>query len=306
MVGRIAAIVNTAHNEHYGDKVGFFGFFDFIDDCAVAQALLTQARETLLECGMDGVRGPFNPTINDECGLLTDGFDSNPMVLMPYNPPYYVDCYRQIGLQKARELYAFDISADTTAPERIRKIAERVKRSTGIQIRNIDMRRLPEELKTIQLLYNRTLCRNWGFVPISMDELNAAAEDLKQIVDPQLVLIGERQGVPMGFSMTIPDINELMLRASRSRGIFRVLKFIWLLKTVQPKRARLTALGVDPEYRNSGLASLFYWETLQRSQGKFVGGELSWVEESNKEIIRAIEVMGGTRSKTYQVFENSL
>lgn len=305
-VGRIAAIINNTHNAYHQDKIGFFGFFEFEDDLEVSQALLDAVRAILKSHGFERLRGPFNPSINDECGLLIDGFDSYPMVLMPYNPPYYIQHYVKLGLDRARDLFAYTISAESNAPERIRKIVERVKRSSGITLRNINMKRLPDELKILQQLYNSTLERNWGFVPLSIEELTAAAEDLKAIADPSMVFIGERNGVPMGFSLTLPDINELMVRANRSRGLLRTLKFIWYLKTRQPKRARLTALGVAPEFRNSGLAALFYWETLTRGKHKFVEGELSWIDESNKDIIRAIELMGGHRNKTYRIFESTL
>lgn len=306
-MGRIAAIANDNHNAYYKDRLGFFGFFDFIDDKNVSSALVEKAKQTLKQNhSFTAMRGPYSPTINDECGLLTEGFDSPPMVMMPYNPSYYLEHYEATGLLHARYLYAYAISAELQAPERILKIAQRVKKSMGVSVRNVNLKKLPDELKIIQQLYNRTLCRNWGFVPLALEELTAAADDLKAIVDPSMVFIAERNGVPLGFSLCIPDVNELMLACRKHKGLLRILKFIWLLKTKKPSRARLAILGVDPEYRNSGLASLFYSETLIQGKQKLVGGELSWIEESNKEIIRAIELMGGKRYKTYEIFESVL
>ena len=141
-MGRIAAVVNEAHNAYYKDKMGFFGFFDCIDDPEVGKMLLQRAKQELASRGMDTVRGPYNPTVNDECGLLVEGFDSSPLVMMPYNPSYYPPLYERLGLKPARDLYAFYFDAANLVPERIEKIVNRVKRSTGITLRNIELSRL--------------------------------------------------------------------------------------------------------------------------------------------------------------------
>jgi hypothetical protein len=305
-VGRIAAVVNRAHNEYYKDSLGFFGFFDFIDDEEVARALIEAAKTELKKHGLTGIRGPYNPTSNDEMGLLVEGFDSIPFVMMPYNPAYYQKMYEKLGLQPIRDLLAFHISADVHPPERVKKIVERVKRSTGLTVRNINMKDLPNELKIIRDLYNVTLDRNWGFVPITLEDLEFAANDLKAIVDPSMVLIAEKKGVPAGFSMTIPNVNELMWKTKGSSTLMRILKFVWYLKTSHPKQARLAILGVKPEFRNSGISALFYYETLVRGKNKYTGGELSWVEDNNQEIIKGISVMGGKAYKSYRIYETPL
>ncbi len=305
-VGRICAVVNRAHNEFHKDKTGFFGFFDAVDDQEVAEKLFEVARDELRARGLDKMRGPFNPTINDECGVLTEGFDARPLVMMTYNPEYYPKLYEKAGFKTFQNLLAFHISAEVQAPERVKKIVERVKRSTGLTIRNINMKRLKDELKIIQELYNVTLDRNTGFIPISYEDLEFAADDLKAIVDPSMVLIAEKNGIPAGYSLTIPDINELMWRTKGSGKLMRILKFIWLLKTKHPTQARLAVLGIRPEFRNSGIAALFYYETLVRGKRKYTGGELSWVEENNAEIIKGISVMGGRAYKRYRIYEAAL
>ena len=211
-----------------------------------------------------------------------------------------------MGLKPARDLYAFYFDAATLVPERIDKIVNRVKKSTGLVLRNVELKRLSEELKIIQTLYNETLDRNWGFVPLTLEDLEYAANDLKAIIDPNMVMIAEKDGEAVGFSMAIPNVNEFMFKAKKSGTLMRMLKFIWYLKTSSPKLARLAILGVRPQYRNSGIAALFYFESLMRGKQKFTGGELSWVEESNKEIIHAITVMGGQKYKTYRIYESSL
>ena len=306
-VGRICAVINRAHNDYHKDKVAFFGFFDCIDDIKVAGALYEKARETLSNRGFDVIRGPYNPSQNDECGLLVDGFDSPPMVMMTFNPAYYLDLYDKLGLVKARDLYAFYMSSELESPERMAKIVARVRKSSGFTIRSIDMKNLKEELKIFHKLYNLTLDRNWGFVPIEYEDLVFGADDLKAIADPNMVLIAEKNGEPVGFSVTVPNVNELMAMTRKHKSsAMRAIKFLWLLKTHQPKEARLFILGVHPEHRNTGIAALFYHETLTRAKNKYIGGEMSWVEESNHEITKGITFMGGKKYKTYRIYEQSL
>jgi GNAT superfamily N-acetyltransferase len=305
-VGRIAAVENRAHNKYYGDKIGFFGFFDFIDSIEVARALMDAAKSELTRRGLTTLRGPYSPTVNDECGLLVEGFESSPMVMMPYNPPYYVSIYEELGLSPARDLHAYYISAAAEASERILKIVKRVKRTTGITVRPFNLKKLDHDLRIIQTLYNDTLKRNWGFVPITFDDMKASAKDLMAVVDPELVMIAEKNGQPAGFSLVIPNINEFMWKAKSSRGLMRILKFVWLLKTSRPKEARLAILGVKEEFQNKGLGALFYSESLLKGRKKFQGGELSWVEANNEEIIHGITVMGAQKYKNYRIFENTL
>lgn len=304
--GRIAAVINPDHNRHYSDKVGFFGFFDCIDDSEVSEALFKAAQAILLENGLDTMRGPYNPTINDECGVLVEGFESVPMVMMPYNPAYYMGLYEKGDFKSACDLNAFYVSANTTKPERVRRVVDRVKRSTGIEVRDLDMKNMDRDLKIICQLYNSTLDRNWGFVPITFEDLQFAAKDLKAIIEPHMVLIAEKAGEPVGFSMTLPNINEFLWKTRHAKGLLRVLKFLWHLKTSSPKEARLAVLGVHPKFRNKGVAPLFYYETWARGRQDYVGGELSWVEDSNTEMGKAIELMGGQKYKTYRIYERAL
>lgn len=302
-VGRIAAIENRSHNKYYADRVGFFGFFDFVDDIEVARTLFQAARAELKRRGLEIARGPYNPSINDECGVLVEGFEAAPMVLMTYNPPYYLDIYKELGLAGVRDLHAYYISGNQEAPQRILKIVDRIKRTSGISVRPFSMKNVDNDLRIIQTLYNETLTRNWGFIPISFEDMKAAAKDLLAIVDPELVMIAEKQGEAVGFSMCIPNINEFLWKAKKSPTWLRVLKFVWWLKTKRPQEARLAVLGVKPEYRNKGLGALFYAETLLRGGKKFVGGELSWVEANNDEIIHGISAMGARKYKNYRIYE---
>lgn len=301
VVGRIAAVENESYNKYHGERVGFFGFFDFINDAKVARALLDEARKHFAAKGIAVTRGPYNTSY--ECGLLVEGFESIPMVMMVYNPPYYLDIYSQIGLAPSRNLNAYYISASQEAPGRILKIAERVKRTTGVTVRPINLKNLDPDLRAIQTLYNETLNRNWGFVPMSYEDIKAVAADLVEVADPELIMIAEKDGEAVGFTLVIPNINEFMWRARGSANWLRILKFVWWIKTGRPREARLAVLGVKESFRNKGLGALFYAETLLKGKAKYIGGELSWVEENNKEIIAGIEVMGAKKYKAYRIYE---
>ncbi len=302
-VGRIVATLYNTHNKFYNDKVGFFGFFDSINNEEVSFKLFNTAQNVLKNHGMSSMRGPYNPTVNDECGLLIEGFEKPPFIMMPHNPSYYERHYENFGLSKVTDLFAFYVSADSTPPSKLIKIVEHAKSSAGITIRDLNINNLKNEIPIIADLYNKTLKRNWGFVPISVEELEYVARDLKQIIDPRFVLFAEKDGIAVGFCMFIPNINEFLLKARSSHGLMRILKVAWYLKTRFPKELRLAVLGVLPEFRNKGVASIFYLEALMRAKGKVVGGEMSWVEENNKEIIKAIELMGGKKYKTYRIYK---
>ncbi len=303
-VGRIAGIINETHNKYHQDATGFFGFFDFIDNPEVVRRLFEAAEREVTRHNRDTMRGPYNPTQNDECGLLVDGYESRPFVLMPYNPKYYVAAYDALDLQKARDLYAFFIDDANTATEaRTERIVERVKRKTEITIRGINLSNLRQELEIIEYLFNTTLVREWSFMPTTMRDLEFAARDLKAILDPDMVLIAERHGEPVGFSLTIPNVNELMVKAARSRGLLRLLRLAWYVKTQHPTTARLAVLGVLPEFRNKGIAPVFYFESLRRGKRKYVGGEISWVQDINEEIEKITVLMQVERYKTYRIYE---
>lgn len=305
-VGRIAGIINETHNEHHQDAVGFFGFFDFIDDTEVVKLLFDAAEQEVARHGRKTMRGPYNPTQNDECGLLVDGFDSHPFVMMPYNPEYYVAAYDTLGLQKARDLYAFLMDDDTATLERTERIVERVKRKTQIAIRSVNLSNFRQELEIIEYLFNATLVREWGFMPTTMKDLEFAARDLKAILDPDMVLIAERGGEPVGFSLIIPNVNELMVKAAKSRGWLRLLRLAWYVKTQHPTTARLAVMGVLPEFRNKGIAPVFYFESLRRGKRKYVGGEISWVQDINEEITKTAALMKVERYKTYRIYEKPI
>ena len=305
-VGRIAAMLNRTHNRYYQDKVGFFGFFDFSDELEVSGALLSAATQKLKEWGATSARGPYNPSINDECGLLIQGFERPPYILMPFNPPYYLNHFEHLDLKLAKRLYAFSISADVTPPERIEKIVQRVKSRSGITLRNVNLSRLDDELRVLHKLYNDTLTVNWGFVPIDLEDLQASAADLKAFVEPEMVMIAEKDGQPVGFSLALPNLNQFLWETKKMPELLRMAWVGLKLWLSHPTEARLAVLGVEPAFRNKGLGVLFYYESLVRGKRRYKGGELSWVDEDNQEMVRAIETMGGQLYRTYGIFEKAI
>lgn len=306
-VGRIAAIRNRLHNEYHGDRTGFFGFFDFEDDGS-ARALLAAAGDWLRDRGLTSVRGPYSPSINDTCGLLTDGFDDPPCVFMPWNPPRYVETYRRLGFSEVRRMCAFEMDMTVPADPAMVRLSARAQERSGLTIRPFNLSEPEKELRILRRLYNVTLDRNWGYVPVTWEELEHSAAGLRAIADERMlffVMHGERE---VGYSISLPDINEFLLRSRAwPRGFLRLVPMFWQLKTGKPRRARHLILGIEPEFRRrSGIAPFLYRETFRHVALGYRRAEISWVEANNEQIVRGIEILGGRRSKDYTIWEKPL
>lgn len=307
VVGRIAAIHNRTHNEYWNDRVGFFGFFACEDNEETSHALFEAAERVLRAANCDAMRGPYNPTINEECGLLLEGFDEPPMISMPWNPPYYQRLLEKEAVQETRRLFAYNLPLHIGIPSRVQKIAERLKkRSKEVHIRSFDMKRLDEELRLAHRLYNVTLDRNWGFVPISLEDLLASAEDLKSFADPDFLIFSEVDGVPAGFMLTLPNFNEILIRTKRVPRWLRLPWILWLMKTHRIRSVRQVVLGVAPEHRDRGLAALMCNDMVLRTQKTADFAELSWIEANNTHVIELIGLMGATQSHAYAIYEKAL
>lgn len=305
-VGRIAAIINRSHNSYNKDQVGFFGFFDCINDPQIAKALFDTASAIVQKKGMTSLRGPYNPSINDDCGVLTEGFHAPTFVSMPWNPAYYASLYAAAGLQSVRTLYAWIIPHTRETPDRVNKIVERLRKRAKVSIRTLNMKNLPHEMAVLHRLYNVTLDRNWGFYPISLEDLLHAADDLKAIADPSLILFACADEQEVAFSLSLPNINELLHAARGRKGLLRFLEMALRIQFQKPKDARLCVLGVDPAYQNKGLSALLFYEAYIRTKAKYERSEVSWVEANNTEILEGAALMGGTKDRTYEIFEKKL
>lgn len=305
-VGRIAAIVNRSHNAFSNDTVGFFGFFDCIDDPSVAKALIEAASDILRGQGMTSLRGPYNPSINDDCGVLTRGNERPSFVSMPWNPPYYAALLHSAGLATARTLYAWDVPLDKPLPDRISKIVERIVRRGSVTLRSIDLSRLEEELRIIHRLYNLFEDRNWGFYPIALEDLLQAADDLKAIANPELIRFVCFDGKEVAFTLALPNINEVFHAARGRRGLLRFLEMALRLKFQKITSSRLCLLGIEPAYRDRGLSALLFHDSFVQAARFHRLSEVSWVEANNEEILEGAAIMGGYRSRTYEIFEKQL
>jgi GNAT superfamily N-acetyltransferase len=301
-LGRIAAIVDHNYNEFQKEKAGFFGCFETIDDPQAAEALLDKAVNWVKNKGMEIIYGPASFTANDEYGLLIEGFDSPPVVMMPYNPAYYPKLIEQYGFQKARDLMAYFMKADKPVPERIVKISNRIQQRKEIQLRIIDMKRLSSEVKIIKNMYNKVLENIWGFVPLTDAEINRLVAHLKKIVEPELVIFAEIDGNPVGFIISLPDINQALIKLNGRLLPLGILKLLWYSRQIN--RIRVISMGVLPEYRKWGIETLLYTQTIRKGiQLGYKGAELSFVLEDNLMMNRAARSLGAALYKKYRIYK---
>lgn len=302
LAGRIAAIVNDNHIREHNEKVGFFGFFECIDDQTVANALFDAARAWLKSRGMEAMRGPVSPSVNDEYGLLVEGFDKSPYILMPYNPPYYATLIEKYGLAKIKDLYAFEVDAKKVFTEKLKRVSEIVKRREGVVFRSLNMKDFDNEVRKIHDLYTRGWSHNWGEVPLTDDEFDYMAKDLKPIVNPELVVIAEVKGEPVGFGLSLPNLNQVLIHNRKGRLIPGLLRIFLQKKRIDG--VRIIILGVVPEYLNTGIGGVLFYETGMRcvAQG-YPHGEASWVLEDNVRMNRGAELLQGEKTKTYRLFQ---
>lgn len=305
VIGRIGAIVNANHNKEHNDKIGFFGFFECVNEQEVANALFDEAKKYLQSKGMDSMRGPANPSVNDEYGMLLEGFDSSPVVLMTYNPQYYTTLCDNYGFKKEKDLYAWLLSQDTVYTDKIIRANEIIKKRGGITFRTINMKEFKNEVNLIKEVYNSAWQYNWGAVPMTDAEFDALAADLKPVVEPELVIIAEAKGKPIGFALSLPDIN-VRLKGNKNGGLIGgLLRLLVFKKKVD--LCRIIVLGVVPEHQKTGAAGVLFFETAVRAKKlgyKF--GEASWVLEDNVMMNRAAEAMQGKIYKKYRIYQKNI
>lgn len=300
-VGRIAAILDRNYNEFHGERTGFFGFLEMIEDAAVARGLLEAAREWLRTQGVEAMRGPMNPSTNYECGLLVEGFDSSPVVMMPYNPPYYVRLLEEAGLQKARDLVAYNVPVNGVRGKRVEGLAVRAA-SGGMRIRPIRMAEFDREAEAIWGIYNLAWERNWGFVPMTREEFFHSAREMKPVLVPELALLAENGSRIAGFALALPDINEALRHVGGRLFPFGLFKLLWFKRRI--RRIRVVLLGVLSEYRSAPVAAGLYAALIREAlRLGYREAECSWVLEDNLLMRRSIESLGGAVYKIYRVYE---
>ncbi|MFP5286846.1 MAG: N-acetyltransferase family protein [Thermoanaerobaculia bacterium] len=302
-VGRIAAIENRRHLETYRDSTGFFGFFESVDDPEVAAALFDRAAAWLTERGLRRLRGPTSFTINDESGLLLDAFDLPPVVGMSYNPPYYPGLVEGYGFTKAQDLLAFRLRP-AEVPARL-AAARPALACQGIVLRPIRLRRLDEEVRRIHQVHSQAWAGNWGAVPLTDGELRWMAGELRRIADPDLVLIAEHHGRPVGISVTIPDANQVLRHLNGRLFPTGFLRWLWWSR--RKDALRVLALGVLEGYRRRGLDAAMVAETISTGLRKgYRWAEMSWILESNLPMRRLLARLGAEAYKTYRIYDLDL
>lgn len=307
VVGRIAAIHNRLHNEYHKDKVGFFGFFETINDFPIAAALLDTASQWVKARGLDTLRGPMSFSVNDECGLLIKGFDSPNTIMMPHNPPYYLTLLETAGFAKAKDLIALQggsMEAPVKPPERTERAVELLKRRYGISIRPLSMKDFDAEVELVKHLYNACWEDNWGFIPMTDAEIDALAKAFKPVVIPELVPFVEHDGKPIAFGLALPDLNEALVHNRSGRMFPASLTMLLKLKMKKLKRSRVLLLGVLPEWRGKGIDSaLYHWVWTKTGERGAGWGEASWLLEDNFGIIQGLSKAGFTPYQTFRILD---
>lgn len=309
LVGRIAAIKNDNHNNFHKDKAGFFGFFESIDDEEVSDLLLDTACEWVKNKGFNEILGPVNPSTNDECGLLIDGFDSPPVFLMTYNPKHYQAKIEGFGFEKAKDLYAYYIPSEVInnrkVMDKLERMAELIKKRNDVTTHKLNMKDLPNEVRKIEEVYNSAWESNWGFVPITTAEFDYLAESLKMVVDPDLVMFAEVAGKPAGFTLSLPDFNQVLKKVNGRLLPFGFLKILTGKKKID--FLRVIIMGVKPEYQKKAIDSVFYLETIKNgNKNGYTGAEISWVLEDNMPMRMTAEKLGAHIYKTYRIYRKGL
>jgi len=305
-VGRITAMVDRQFNDYHDWKWGTFGFFECLDDAEAASALVDTADAWVRERGCDRLVGPMDFTMNDEVGILIEGFDLRPMLKQPWHPPYYQGLMEEAcGLTKAQDLLMWNLEVGdrSSVLPVIDELADQVGPKHGITIRHMRKKDMEAEVRRFVEVYNAAWSKNWGFVPISEGEMKQTAKDMKLIIDEDWLWVAEtKEGETVGVALTIPDFNQAIEKANG-----RLLPFGWArILRQKPKidRVRVGFLGVKPEYQHTGVAAKFYVEHFETASWKPQdGGEMGWILESNEAMNRGMEAMGGRVVKKYRLYE---
>jgi GNAT superfamily N-acetyltransferase len=307
-VGRISAHVDHRMNEFQGENWGLFGFFESERDPEVTAALLDRVAEWHAERGREEVLGPMDFTTNDECGLLVEGYERPPLILQPWHHPYYRELLEGHGLEKAMDLYMWELQLDKVEDKggfhpMIHALSKKVESEHGVTVRSMRKRDFEAELGRFMEVYNAAWERNWGFVPLTEKEVRYYAGDLKPILDERWAMIAERDGEVLGAALSLPDANQCLEHMNGRLLPLGWAKFLWYKRRID--RIRVLALGVKPEYQHLGIAAAFYTRHLDQADPTHKSvwwGEMGWILETNEAMNRAMEGMGGEIVKKYRIY----
>ena len=304
VLGRIGAITNENYVKHWNENYGFFGFFDCVDDKEVSGALFGAAINWLKEKGVDGVYGPMNPTTNDTCGTLVEGFDTPPYVMMTHNKPYYDDLIQASGFTKKMDLFSYQIQIKNF-PKRYMQLAKNIEerlKKEGIIIRQVNFKKIKEEAPKLQYIYNKAWEKNWGFIPMDDAEFQALAVELKMVTSPEFVYIAEDKGEPVAFIAILPDLNQITKTIRNGKLLpFNFLKLINFKKKVT--RGRVLTLGLIENYRLKGIDTVMYAKCFEAStKAGYKEVEASWILENNTMMNRILQNIDADPYKRYRIY----
>ena len=306
VVGRIAAIKNGMHLQKYNDNVGFFGFFECVNDENVSKALFEAAAAWLKGQGLVSMRGPVNPSMNDVAGLLVDGFDKQPSIMMPYNFDYYESLLTQFGFTRAMTMWAYYAHTKLLKTEKMKRGSELIMRKwPSLSVRHLDMSNFEAETRLIMDIFNEAWSDNWGHVAMTEAEFQQLAKEMKQIIDPRLAVIVEDEGEAVGFAVSLPDLNYAFKTIPSGRLLPGGLpKLLFLATSGVIREIRMPLMGVRKSHHGKGLDAMLVWET-QKAAVKMgvLGCEMSWVLDNNLRLRNSLESMGGVIDKEYAMME---
>lgn len=310
-VGRISAQINPAYQARHGEHVGHFGHFEAIDEDGLASALFSTAERWLKDRGAASALGPFNFTINEECGTLIDGFEAPPVIMMPHGRPCYAKMYEAAGYAKAKDLIAYHFDSGADPPPRISRIAARVAENPAVTLRGLDMKNFARDVRTVLDIYNDAWSENWGFVPFSDEEITHAASEMRLLLSPHSLVVAEVDGEPVAFALALPDIIEAARGLDGRLFPFGWARLLYRLKTNRVAGARLPLLGLRKDWHGAPLGAALVYAILEKlrcdHQRRGVRwGELSWILEDNRRVRGIIESYGATPYKTYRIYEKTL
>ncbi len=306
-VGRVAVLINHVHNRKYDEQMGFFGFFECIDDAAAAKALFHAGEDWLRRRGMTTVRGPVNPSLNYTCGLLVDGFDMPPCFLMTYNPPYYAALLEACGFAKSQDMYAYEMNLSL-----LQKMIDRYKPAVlsmldrpDLVIRTVEAAKLRQEIETYLDIYNRSLDGTWGFTPLQPSEASRIAGEIRHFIEPKFTAFAEIGGRAIGVLFALLDYNQILGKCSGRLFPFGLLRLMTGRKKINA--ARVMAMTMVPGYQDSGLSVVLIDSIIDEAKKwGIVRWELSWVLESNSRSRGTLERAGMKKIKTYRIYDKTL
>lgn len=312
IVGRIGAIINKAYIHQYKENTGHFGYFEAENNEAVIELLFATAKNWLHERGMTKIAGPYNFSVNEECGLLIDGFERSPVVMMPHGKPYYQKFMANHGFEKATDMYALWYPARYEfMPEKRKKFVAKLLAKDRVEVRNFNFKNFQQEILTSVEIFNDAWATNWGFVPLSQAEAKHMASDLRPILEKHNTVMCLVDGEPAAFGIVLPNINEIIKDMNGKLLPMNWVKFLWHLKVKKVSTARMPLMGIAKKYQGKPLGAAFAYKIIEMVNNSSIENgithaELSWILESNKAMLTMLEDIGAVIDKTYRIYEKPL